>query len=315
MSQTPTEPTPDDVFEDACAWFARLASDAVDAAERERFALWLSAGPTHAQAWAEAQALFAALEQPAKNLRRQQAKASAAPRRRFFRPTPALACLLLFALAWQPGLWQDWRSDFHTATGKQLRVTLADGSKLLLNTDTAVAVDMQGEVRRVELLRGEAFFEVAHAQRPFWVEAGLARARAVGTAFSVGIEDGQVEVEVAEGRVETSSVADAKPVAVNPGEAASYQGGRFLQLRSIDLNRELAWRKGQMVFVQTPLAEVVAQINRYRPGHLLIADPALRGRTLTAVFSLDRIDDAVAALEQSLKIRARRFTPYLILLG
>jgi len=317
MSETPAEPTPDALFEDACAWFARLAADDVDPAERELFAAWLAAGPAHAQAWAEAQALFAALEQPAKNLRRREAGAAKPRRRRVFHPLLVLACLSLCAVVWLPELWQDWRSDFHTAIGERRRVTLADGSTLLLNTDSAVAVEVQGRVRRVKLLRGEAFFEVARApQRPFWVEAGAARARAVGTAFSVGLAEDRVEVDVAEGRVETSSVAEAAPpVALSPGEAASYRGGYFAGLRHVDVNRELAWRKGQLVFVQTPLAEVVAQINRYRPGRLLIADPALRGRSLTAVFDLDRLDDAVAALEQSLGLRVRRFTPYLVLLG
>lgn len=315
MSNTSSEPTPDALFEDACAWFARLASDNVDSAERERFACWLASSPAHARAWAEAQALFAALERPAKNLRRLETR-PAAPRRRLLRPVLALACLLLFALALRTGLRQDWRSDFHTATGEQLRVTLADGSKLLLNTDSAITVDVQGKIRRVELLRGEVFFEVAHLpERPFWVEAGRARVRAVGTAFSVGLENDRVEVDVVEGRVEAGSTTQAQPLVLGAGDAAFYQDGLFARARSIDLNRALAWRKGQLVFVQTPLAEAVAQINRYRPGRLLIADPALRDRPLTAVFSLDHLDDAVTALAQSLGLRIRRFTSYLILLG
>ncbi|MEI8573400.1 FecR family protein [Methylomonas sp. LW13] len=311
----------DRLFTEANAWFFRLRADDVDAAERERFAAWLAASPLHAEAWDTVQALFADLEAPAKAVRRQAAAPLTAKRPRRLRTASMAAalaaCAVLITVLPQSTLLQNLQSDYHTATGEQRLVTLTDGSRLLLNTDSAVGIEMTAAERRVTLLRGEAYFEVARApQRPFWVVAGDARARVTGTAFSVGRRSENVAVTVAEGRVETSTESHPEQItALTPGESAHYRGARLSAKHTADIARELAWRQGQMVFVQAPLAEVVAQINRYRPGRLIVTDPQLENRPITAVFNIDKLDDAVSALEQTFGIRARRIADYWVLLG
>ena len=194
---------------------------------------------------------------------------------------------------------------------------MADGSRLLLNTDSAVTIDIASNVRQVSLLRGEVFFEVAHApQRPFWVIAGEARARVTGTEFSVGRTKDNVTITVAKGRVETSvNNHDDEITPLVPGESAHYQGTNLISFQAVDVDKTLAWRNGQMVFVQQSLNEVVEQINRYRPGLLIIRDEQLKKRAVTAVFSVEQLDEAIKALEQTLGIHAIRLTNYLILLG
>ena len=270
--------------------------------------------------------MFAALESPARAIRQrgvQTATAkvtSAPPRRRRFILTRAAAVLLactVLTFFLHPAMLQNLQSDYYTATGEQRQIDLADGSRLLLNTDSAVTVDVEGNVRRVQLLRGEAYFEVAHApQRPFWVVADEVRARVTGTEFSVGRSADSVTITVAEGRVETSTHAHAEQITpLTPGESARYQGRQLAAVQTTDVQRTLAWRQGQMVFVQATLAEVVEQINRYRPGRLIITDEQLKNRPITAVFSVHRLDDAITALERTFGIRARRLTDYLVLLG
>jgi transmembrane sensor len=272
------------------------------------------------------QELFAALESPAKAIRQRGGQTATAriivapPRRSWFLLTRAAAALLACtALTFflQPEMLQNLQSDYHTATGEQRQINLADGSRLLLNTDSAVTVDVAGKVRRVQLLRGEAYFEVAHApQRPFWVVADDVRARVTGTEFSVGRNKDNVTITVAEGRVETSTQAHAEQITpLTAGESARYQGQQLATVQITDVQRTLAWRQEQMVFVQATLTEVVEQINRYRPGRLIITDQQLKNRPITAVFSVHRLDDAVTALEQTFGIRARRLTDYLVLLG
>jgi transmembrane sensor len=272
------------------------------------------------------QELFAALESPAKAIRQRGGQTATAriivapPRRSRFLLTRAAAALLACtALTFflQPEMLQNLQSDYHTATGEQRQINLADGSRLLLNTDSAVTVDVAGKVRRVQLLRGEAYFEVAHApQRPFWVVADDVRARVTGTEFSVGRNKDNVTITVAEGRVETSTQAHAEQITpLTAGESARYQGQQLATVQITDVQRTLAWRQEQMVFVQATLTEVVEQINRYRPGRLIITDQQLKNRPITAVFSVHRLDDAVTALEQTFGIRARRLTDYLVLLG
>jgi transmembrane sensor len=335
MLLMPSSPSPEQLFEEASAWLARLEAGDATALERERFAVWLARSPAHAKAWQEARELLSALELPARSVRRRAGAVRTMRRRvgaaqparqrqkahhplpRFARAAAGLALAAALVALWQPPLLDDWRSDYHTAWGEQRRISLADGSQILLNTDSAVAVDLAGSERRVRLLRGEAFFQVAHApERPFWVEAGLARARVTGTAFSVDKAGDEVLVTVAEGRVETSAaVSAAAPVPLLPGQSISYLGNHRQEVRTVDVARSLAWRQGRLVFIQEPLSRVVEQINRYRPGRLVIIDPALNDRPVTAVFSLERLEDAVEALEQSIGAPARRLTGYLVFLG
>lgn len=231
----------------------------------------------------------------------------------------AALVLLAAALAWflQPSLLQNLQSDYYTQVGEQRQIELADGSHVLLNTDTAIALELTPHSRRLRLLRGEAYFEVAHAaHRPFWVIANEVRTRVTGTSFSVGIHQGEVIVTVAQGRVETSTQASAsRATTLKPGESAHYQGQQLTAVEQTDLRRALAWRQGLMVFVQAPLAEVVAEINRYRPGHLLVTNSQLKNRPITAVFSVQQIESAVTALETTLGIHTRRLGQYWVLLN
>lgn len=318
-------PVPESIFEEASAWFIRRHAEHASDQEQLEFNRWLTANPQHAQAWDEVQDLYLALETPAKNLRQAAVQAPMAlitpsSRHQNLIALRAAAVLLLCtALAFflQPALLQNLQSDYHTATGEQQQIDLADGSKLLLNTDSAVTVAIEDNVRRVQLLRGEAYFQVAHApERPFWVDAGEARARVTGTAFSVGRNNDNVTITVAEGRVETSTTDHPEQITpLTPGETARYQNQQLAAKQSTDVQRTLAWRQGQIVFVQATLSEVVDEINRYRPGRLIITNEQLKNRPITAVFSVNRLDDAVTALEQTFGIRARRLTDYLVLLG
>lgn len=319
----PMQPKSDDdsLFAEASAWFIRLNAEDVTQTERDDFVLWLETSPRHAQVWDEVQNLFAALEKPAKAIRRKDSKVSVnrSENWKFFSPSKTVAafsiCIILLTL--QPRFIQNLQSDYHTGLGEQKQIDLQDGSRLLLNTDSAVTVSMKDDARKVNLLRGEAYFEVAHAaQWPFWVMAGEAHARVTGTAFSVGRKEDHVTITVAEGRVETGVQAHVENIVpLTPGETASYQGQQLTGVQTTDIRNALAWRQEQMVFVQASLAEVVEQINRYRPGRLVILDQKLKDRPITAVFSINKLDDAVNALQLTFGIRARKLTDYWIFLG
>lgn len=323
-------PLSDSLFAEANTWFFRLRAEDVSEAEKQAFVSWLSISPLHAQAWNEVQELFMALESPAAAIRQREEFALAIGKskpntvirrrrlsiRRVAAAVTVCASILIFLV--NSTLIQNLQSDYHTATGEQRRVELSDGSCLLLNTDTAVSINMQEDSRSVRLLRGEVFFEVAHApKRPFWAIAGDVRARVTGTAFSVdsSLAD-NVNITVSEGRVETSSVSDAEQITpLTPGQSARYQDHKPVSLTSVDPQRSLSWRHGKLIFVQTPLADVVAEINRYRPGRLIITNEQLKRRPVTAVFTINQLDDAIAALERTLGIKVRKLTDYWVLLG
>ena len=315
---------PENVFEQACTWFIKLQGENVTPQIHQDFNQWLASDSLNSKAWQEVQLLFSSLEMPAKNLRATDVGRSGSniPKQANlskFIPYVIAACVFIFAsltFNFQTKLLQNLESDYHTTTGSQKLINLADGSRLLLNTDSAVTIDIASDVRQVNLLRGEVFFEVAHApQRPFWVVAGEARARVTGTEFSVGRNKDNVTITVAKGRVETSVKSHDEITALVSGESVNYQGMNLISYQPIDIDKTLAWRNGQMVFVQQSLNEVVEQINRYRPGLLIISNEQLKKRAVTAVFSMDRLDDAIKALEQTLGIHVTRLTNYLILLG
>ncbi|UDF05431.1 FecR family protein [Asticcacaulis sp. AND118] len=168
-------------------------------------------------------------------------------------------------------------------------IALADGSAATLNAATALRVDMGGEVRRVDLQRGEAFFQVHpdHA-RPFVVAAGKLRVRAVGTAFSVIHDGDQARVVVTEGVVETwwSDRPEARTrVAAGEGiEARRSEAIVKTALNDGGAERSVAWRLGRIDLNGETLDQAVAQFNRYNEIQLVVADPALRGERLYGVF-------------------------------
>jgi transmembrane sensor len=314
------------LFEDASRWFFRLRADDVDTAEQEAFIDWLTANAEHAVAWDAVQNLFAELEAPAKQMRKLHPAETSVTcktikqpaKRRFYQSSAIVSlCLIVAIVITQTNLWQDWRADYHTASGEQRTVQLADGSHIQLNTDTALRVKFQDNERHIELLRGEAFFQVEHApQRPFWVAAGDTLARVTGTGFSVNRSTTQVKISVAQGRVETSRRQHTDQViTLKPGQSAAYTNDQPAQIQNIDIQRQLAWQHGQLIFVQTPLAEVVAELNRYRAGRIIITDTHLQSRPITAVFNVDHLEDAIQALEKTLNLRVRRLSDYLLLLG
>jgi transmembrane sensor len=187
---------------------------------------------------------------------------------------------------------------FSTAIGAIDTVPLQDGSHITLNTDTSIHVDLGGAQRLIELEKGEAYFEVAKdPQRPFIVHAGPKRIIAVGTKFSVRRDGDDVQVAVTEGAVRLEEVSesgetsapkgrerptahdrsDGGPVVLAAGAVARMADARIIidQDAIADADRLLAWRRGYVIFDNTPLREAVAELNRYNVRKITIEDPAL----------------------------------------
>lgn len=222
--------------------------------------------------------------------------------------------LLLMLAGWHlPKQLQNWRSDYHTAAGQQLGIDLEDGSRLTLNTDTALAVRYSDNVRKIELLRGEAYFEVAaNKSRPFVVDGGQATARAVGTAYSVRKQADDLRVVVGEGVVEV--VADQAKALVHAAEQAEYRQGQLQAVTNLDNEDALAWRRQQIVFHRQPLIQVLEEVNRYRSGRIVAVNPQLAERVVNGVFNNSDPDAVVAALTATLQAKALRMPGGLVLL-
>lgn len=326
--------------EQARAWLMRLDADTqLSDPERDELREWLAQSPAHrlelvriARLWQGANVLT----QLAPHLRK---PASGRP---FGLDTQraawAGALLLLVAVgSLVPGWIQQRRLGsngvYAAALGEHKSFTLADGTVLDLNSASEVRVEYSATVRDVRLLRGEVHFNVAHdARHPFETYAGVDLIRAVGTAFSVYLHDEQVRVTVDEGRVAIGSMAKGPPAddsttTVRPvgkprsnganvrslgslvaGQSATLNdaGAKIRILAAADLEGQMAWRKGLLVFSGEPLSQFVAEVSRYTPVSIEIADPALNDLPIGGRFRIDDFPAILDALESSFPIRVER---------
>lgn len=238
------------------------------------------------------------------------------PRRRLLAAAAALAAAGL--LAWL-GIQRAGWSTHQTGVGSREQITLADGTKVDLNTNTLLNVRMTAERRDVALARGEALFHVhPDPARPFYVSAGGTLVRAVGTAFSVRIHDpASTDVLVEEGKVAvgaTTTTTDTNfdnPLLlesaskVSAGQMARVRGNSVSieSLPARDVTRRLSWTSGHLVFQGETLASAVEEFNRYHQRQIVIADPALRDKQVGGNFATWDEASFLAALQKSFGIR------------
>ncbi len=324
MSSTQPSSPKQSVSDQATTWFARLHADDVTAVEQAQFKSWYGESPQHAKAYDKMLLLWDRLEAPGKRVhaqlkeqhpaRARQPLPGEQPYIRRFIAASALALVVL--LSYQlPVHYQNWQSDYFTAPGKQLTVVLDDGSRLTLNTDTALAVNLSDNQRNIELLRGEAYFQVSpDKNRPFIVSNGTAKARAVGTAFSVKKADEDMQVIVSEGTVEVSSGKADAPALVHINQQVDYQQGHVGPVMSSNILESLAWQRGQLIFKQQPLSKVIQEVNRYRSGQIMILNPKLKERIVSGVFDTADPDAVVDGIKTTLKVSSVSLSEQLVLL-
>lgn len=318
-STTPGNEIHDDPDSAAASWFARLQGDDVLADDRRAFERWLDADSRNADAWdrtkatwddltlLEADPGFAALRTDALGV---NTATFARPISR--RAVGALAAGGVIAAAMGVIFGRRWLATpepkgaaspedpvFTTAVGEQSTFRLADSSVVTLSTDSAVRVDHWTTERRLTLLRGQAFFQVAKdSSRPFVVAAGDKRVTAVGTAFDVRMDPGKLSVTLVEGRVR---IAGPSPGGDRVIEMAA--GSRFVAadtaewvVAAVDTAKESSWLQGRLVFDGEPLSDVVDEMNRFSQRKLWIADPRVGATPVSGVFKTGQVDAFVAAL-------------------
>lgn len=337
---TPTPPAP--LREQARAWLVQLAAGDMEPREQARLQEWLRASADHKAAFAYEQAMWrqadtlkdmlgpstwAAVE-PDSAAATAKATASSRPKhrsalmRRGSYAALGLAASLLLVL-FAKDIWLSLTADHRTTTGEQLQVALPDGSLALLNTDSAIDVDYSSRERRIELLRGEAYFSVAeNADVPFVVHSHDRWTRAVGTAFAVRDDSGQVSVTVTDGKVEVSKAQAAitqgptkDAVRVDADHQITYRdGGGVSLVRTVDTDAALAWRDGRIVIDAMPFGQAIAELDRYRPGRIVIATLSATNAPVSGVFSSRSLDSAIGTLAATQGLSVQHLTPYLVIL-
>lgn len=308
-------------IEQALEWLALRCGGPISAADRRAFEAWRAASPDHAAAYAEAEALWARLDW-SEALNQQSLSAAqvappasppASPRvlprgapRRWTTPSrrglmamaAGIGALAVTPLALQ--IVSGERRRFATEVGEIRHLSLEDGSRVSLGGRSVLATRVGDRVRQMRLDAGEAFFDVARDEtRVFTVVGAGLKAEALGTAFEVRLGELGPEVFVEEGRVRVTAITTGEQTVIGAGERAALRGGA-LKRAAINPAGVAPWRRQRFSFIDQPLSEVVAEVNRYyRPG-VTIASPELGARKVTAAFTIEQIPQALESLAQEL---------------
>lgn len=236
-------------------------------------------------------------------------------RRRRFAPAAIVASLLVILLAGGLYWWRDVehvdRGAWRTALGDQAVVHLSDGSIATLASDSELRAALAPHERDLDLVRGEAFFEVAKDHtRPFVVHAGGYRVIAVGTRFDVRREDEGLRVVVTRGLVRLQPATGTYEAATElpAGSIALVRGGNVaVHHEPLDeITQYVSWRNGYAVFHGIPLAEAIREFNRYNARKITLADPSLGELKVGGNFRLDNSDAFVRLLQQVFPLHAER---------
>lgn len=314
----------DSVTERAIDWMVELNAASPDPALLRRVDQWLAQDPRHQHAW---DLLQQRLGRPCAALRaldqRVPGQASEA-RQLLLQPTRtrrdvlrSLAGLGLLGgglwAGWRSDAAQDWMADLHTASGQRRTFTLEDGSRLSMNSASAVDLRFDREQRLVVLRHGELLIDVAKDPlRPLRVRAAQGQIQALGTRFLVGQEPATTRVTVLQHSVR-ASLPNGQEQVLQQGQAALL-GADGIQLLSGEQLQRAAWVDGKLEVLDEPLHAVVEALRPYQRGYIRLA-PAVRGLRVQGVFPLDQPQQALAALAEALPIKVEHYAPWLTLIG
>jgi transmembrane sensor len=323
----------DPLKREAIAWVQRLTSGRATAADADALKHWRNTSPDHAAAFASARLLWRDLEDAGQNLRRREREATVAHTargnvllgRRAFLGGGLLAASVVgaYAVVRPPlDLWpslNELSADYRTGTGEQRNLALSDEIAIRMNTRTSIVRQSSEKgVDKVKLIAGEASFSTAQQGRILSVLAADSEISAVTAQFDVSyLHDGdsgavvcatclQGELKVQRGD-ETSVVGS--------GQQLRYDRSGAKQIRTIDPEVAAAWHQGVLIFRFTPLAEVVSEVNRYRPGRIVVMNAQIGRVPVSGRFRITRLDDILVQFEHAFGARLRTLPGGVVLLS
>lgn len=323
-AKEPPTSVPDALAEEALRWVVRLHSGMTGATEQQSYAAWRAESTLHERAALEAEALWAdmsGLHVDSRNgLITPDRAATGLSRRGLLGGALCLGALgATGGMLWRSGTLLRLAADYTSDTARARTITLADGSKVSLNARSAIDIAFTAGQRRVLLLEGQAYFEVApDAARPFEVVIGNVSVTALGTAFDIArdLPGKGTEVAVTEHVVRVKAISNrsgiyGQPIDVSEGESIVIDpAGGFGAVQKQSRDVTAAWRDGVYVAEAKPLQEVVHALSAWHPGVILISDGTLKSLEVNAVLDLTDPNRSLDALAGGLPIRIRRISSY-----
>lgn len=313
-----------EVRRQAVQWQLELQSEHATEDLYRRWQQWRAAHPDHERAWQRIESSLDTLRgQPSRLAHAVLAAPSEASRRQVIK---ALGLVLFVgSTAWlvdEKTAWRHWVADRRTGTGERADFTLPDGTRVQMNSGTAINVRFDATERLVRLLGGEILVQTAHdsaspaganPSRPFIVQTAQGLIRALGTRFTVrdleGNAHGTSNVGVFEGAVELRpGGTDNQAVVVRAGEQG-HLTRIAAELTGAAEEAATAWTQGMIVAWDMPLPDFLAELSRHRPGRLA-CDPAVAPLRVSGTYALADTDSVLAVLTATLPVQVRFITPY-----
>jgi len=310
--QGPDNPVPTtEVRTEAAVWFARLRDEQRGLELEALFRNWLDESEAHRHAFARMTQVWeraGEIQMPA----RADVSTNRKERPRFSPWAATLAATLILFVVSAVYYWRD--KALVTAVGQQQVQVLRDGTRVVLNTDTRIEVKYDERVRRVRLIRGEAWFDVS--KRPSWpfiVSVGDQEIRALGTSFIVRHDDVQdLSVILVDGRISVAPIAKNEaeqrqaPRILAPGERLVVSRHQAPAMDRPELSRITAWERGQVEFDETPLKDATIEMNRYSTVHVTVPDDEIAQLRIGGVFRAGDSDEFVKIVTAALGLRVDR---------
>lgn len=304
-----SEPPVDLISHQASTWFALFANGGGTPEQRAAWQVWMQADQRHTQAYVELERLW----QLSAGLPMQALPAPVAQlsRRRFVQFAAVASAAAVVA---GPALWLSGArlplADRATAIGERRSERLPDGTLVELAGDSAFDFEISATRRWLHLLRGEAFLQVAgDTAQPFRVEVAGGSVTTMGADFCLACSSDSVAVSVSQQSVAVSVAG--QQAELHAGQALDFSAGRLGTIRRAALDQALAWRSDRLVFFDTPLGEVADNLQRWRPGKIVIADAQLARRPVSLILNLQQPERILDVLAQALPIRVSSYSPWL----
>lgn len=313
----------------AIDWMVQLCSGESTPADTARHRAWHDADPRHASAWAQVSGAVRHSVEPLRRVQGEQAAqagkaglngSGAALQTALLRPTRRRALRAALGLA-AVGVTTGWLlnrqwpvtallAQHRTGTGERRELTLADGSRLLLNARSSVDIEFGATSRTVRLRAGEIIATaMPDAARPFVIRTAEGSVQALGTRFLVRQEEGQTVAAVLAHsvRIQTTSSREAT---LQEGESARFTADDIVPLQTAPAGLA-GWERGMLAVHDQPLGEVIAALRPYREGFIRVSPAAARLRVLGA-FALDDPERVLESLAQTLPIHLSRYGGWLV---
>lgn len=313
-----SDPLDHAVLKQAAQWYARLQGED-DAQVRAAWQRWHAQHDSHRQAWQYVERISSRFSPLQDDRDTARATLSGARQVQQSRRNVLLGLVmlgggaLLARLGWRPveQHLMAWRADQRTAVGEVRVLNLQDGTRVWLNSDSALNIAYTAQQRVLQLVRGEVLIETARDARPFFVETAEGRLQALGTRFSVQQEAQDTRLSVFDGSV-AIRMGDSENIAavVAAGHERRFNREHLGAEQPASAGRH-SWSRGILQADNQPLSEVIAELSRYHPGHIGVA-PEIAGLKVVGTFPQDDLPQTLSMLSSALPIRIERPLPWWI---